>query len=139
MEKSEENIFKITRDEERAKDLLNMAKERLEIIIKSIPRSVPYKLLEEFYEIVIQLITALMYADGYKTLSHIELVRYLKRYKKFDSSELEILDKMRKFRHGTVYYGRKESGNFFINHEGEIKNIVKKLVPLVETKLKGNS
>ena len=135
MEKSDE-VFKITKDEERAKDLLDMAKERMSIIIKFIPKSVHYRLLEEYYEVAVQLITAIMYADGYKTLSHISLMQYLNRYNEFSHRELEILDNMRKFRHGAIYYGSKIGGNFFINHENEIKSLVNKLNNMVENKLK---
>ena len=112
-----------------------MANERLDLFIRVIPKNLTYKLLEEHYEIAVQLITSLMYAEGYKTLSHIELISYLKKYKEFNSQDIKLLDNMRKFRHGTVYYGRKESGNFFINHEVEIKDIIKKLVNFVENKL----
>lgn len=138
MEKSDE-IFRISKDAARAKDLFEMALERINIVIKSIPKSVPYKLLEEYYEVVVQLITSLMYIEGYKTLSHISLIEYLKRNNEFGDYELEILNKMRKFRHGTVYYGRKESGNFFINHEDEIKRLINKLVNLIRGRIKNQS
>ena len=134
MAESKEGIFKISKDLEQAKDLLEMAKERKDIIIDSIPKSVPYKILEEYYEIVTQLITGIMYSDGFKTLSHVKLIEYMKNYSNFNQYELEILDKMRKFRHGTVYYGRKESGNFFINHKKEIKIITTKLFKILEKK-----
>mgnify|MGYP001587263314 CR=1 FL=1 len=138
MEKSDE-IFKVSKDAARANDLFEMALERINIVIKSIPKSVPYKLLEEYYEVAVQLITSLMYAEGYKTLSHISLIEYLKKNNEFSDYELEMLDKMRKFRHGTVYYGRKESGNFFINHENEIKKLISKLVNLIRSKIKSQS
>ena len=134
MEKSDE-IFRISKDNARARDLFEMAQERLNVIIVSIPKSVPYKLLEEYYETAVQLITAVMYLGGYKTMSHISLIRFMKS-RGLDDSEIQTLDGMRKFRHGTVYYGRKESGNFYLNHKEEIKQIVKKLVSLVEKKLK---
>ena len=135
MEKSD--IFKISRDIERAKDLIDMAKEGLNITIKLLPESLAYKLLVEYYEIGVQLITSIMYIDGYKTLSHIALIEFLSKKQYFNSNEIRILDNMRKFRHGTVYYGRKESGNFNINHKKEIKEIINKLVNLAEKKLRG--
>jgi len=134
MEKSND-VFKISKDKARAKDLFEMAEERLNIIIDSIPKSVPYKLLEEYYEIAIQLITSIMYSDGYKTLSHISLIQFMRNYG-FNNTEIQVLDNMRKFRHGTVYYGRKESGNFYINHEEEIKRIIDKLINILIEKLK---
>jgi len=136
MEKYNKEIFRISKDKARAKDLFEMAKERLDIIIKSIPESVPYKILEEYYEISVQLITSFMYLKGYKTLSHIALIHFLSKEYGFNRDEIQILDNMRKFRHGTIYYGRKESGNFYINHKKEIKEIIKKLIHLVKEKLR---
>ena len=132
----DEEIFRISADIPRARDLIEMAKERLNIVIRSIPREVPYKFLEEYYETALQLITAIMYSEGFKTLSHIKAIEYMKKYNELSSFELEILDKMRKFRHGTVYYGKKESGNFFINHEKDIKTIIQKLLLLAEKNIK---
>ncbi|MEK6840948.1 MAG: hypothetical protein AABX79_03265 [Nanoarchaeota archaeon] len=134
MEESDSDIFRTSKDRERARDLFEMAKERSDIIIASIPKSVPYKLLEEYYEISVQLMTSLMYLEGYKTLSHIALIRFLSKFE-FNVKEIEILDKMRKFRHGTVYYGRKESGNFYINHQEEIKKTVDKLFSCIKRRL----
>src|SRR3989338_4724525 len=136
MEKYDSEIFKISKDEERAKDLLDMAKERIEFAIKYIPKDMPYRLLEEYYEVAVQLMTSIMYTDGYKTLNHINLIEYLKSYNEFSTNELGLLDNMRKSRHGTIYYGRKDGGNFFLNHENEIKILVNKLNDLVESKLK---
>ncbi len=136
MEGFNKDTFKISGDVERAKDLFEMAKERRDIIIKSIPESVPYKLLEEYYEIAVQLVTSITYLEGYKTLSHVALIEFLSKNHGFDYNEIKILDDMRKFRNGTVYYGRKESGNFYINHKKEIKEIIKKLTNLVDKKLK---
>src|SRR3989344_2679077 len=127
MEKYDSEIFKISKDEERAKDLLDMAKERMEFAIKYVPKDMSYRLLQEYYEVAVQLMTSIMYADGYKTLSHISLIEYLKSYNELNNHELEMLDRMRKARHGTVYYGRKDGGNFFLNHENEIKILINKL------------
>ena len=136
MEKYDSEIFKISKDEERAKDLLDMAKERMEFAIKYVPKDMSYRLLQEYYEVAVQLMTSIMYADGYKTLSHISLIEYLKSYNELNNHELEMLDRMRKARHGTVYYVRKDGGNFFLNHENEIKILINKLNDLVESKLK---
>src|SRR3989344_7481427 len=93
--------IKKTPDKLRAKSLVEMAKERLEIIIPSTPKATMYKFLEEYYETIVQLITALMYSEGLKSLDHIGLIQYLKKYSEFSKQEIFILDQMRKFRHGT--------------------------------------
>ena len=136
MEGYKEGIFKISKDFERAKDLLVMAVERKEVIIKSIPKSVPYKLLEEYYEIAVQLITSIMYSEGYKTLGHIELIDFLRRFSELTEEDIRVLDNLRKFRHGTVYYGKKESGNYLINYEDKINAIINKLLKLAKERIK---
>ncbi len=133
----EEGIFRINKDKERAKDLFLMANERLEDILPALPRDKPYKIMEEYYEIILELLTALMYADGFKTLSHISAIEYCaKNYNCLTENESRIIDALRKFRHGIVYYGRKISGEYLINNEGSIKTIINKLSKIVKEKIK---
>jgi hypothetical protein len=131
-----EDIFRITPDKARAKDLFMMAKERLELI-KMIPKDKAYKIIEEYYEIIKELLTAIMYLDGYKTLSHVKLIEYFSsRYALFDRKHIQLIDTLRKFRIGIVYYGRKISQDFLINNEDEIRKITRILFNIVERKLK---
>ena len=128
-------IFKITKDSERAKDLFEMAEERLNEIISIIPKDKYYKIIEEYYEAIVQLITAIMYIDGYKTLNHLSLIEYLSNnYKEFDHNEIKIIDTLRKFRHGTIYYGKKVGPEFLINNEEKVKKILSKLKGLIKKK-----
>jgi hypothetical protein len=131
-----EDIFRITADKARAKDLFMMSKERLELI-KMIPKDKAYKIIEEYYEIIKELLTAIMYLDGYKTLSHVKLIEYFSsRYTLLDRKHLQLIDTLRKFRIGIVYYGRKISQDFLINNEDEIRKIIRILFNIVERKLK---
>lgn len=133
----EDEIFRINKDKERARDLFVMANERLKDILPALPRDKPYKIMEEYYEIILELLTALMYADGFKTLSHISANEYCaKNYKCLAENESRIIDALRKFRHGIVYYGKKISGDYLINNENSIKTIVNKLSKLVKEKIK---
>ena len=120
-----EEIFKITQNKIRAKSLVDMAKERLGDINKE---AKTYKIIEEYYEIIKELITALMYSQGFKTLSHKALVEYLdKNFKEFDKSEIILIDSLRKLRNNIVYYGQKVEREFLINHEKRMIEIIKKL------------
>jgi len=130
-------IFRIRRDEARAKDLLKMAKERLELL-KLIPRDKTFKIIEEYYEIIKELLTAIMYLDGYKTLSHVRLIEYFSsKYDFLNRKEIELIDTLRKFRISIVYYGRKISEEFLLNNEEEIRKIIKILLKVVKMKIKG--
>ena len=131
----DEEIFRITKDTERAGDLLEMAKERIDMI-KILPRDKPYKFVEEYYEIIKELLTALMYLDGYKILSHKKLIEYFADNNEIEHSEIKLVDSLRKFRNDIMYYGKKISQDFLTNNEDEINRIIKMLVNLTERKLK---
>ena len=131
----DEEIFRITKDMERAGDLLEMAKERIDMI-KILPRDKPYKFVEEYYEIIKELLTALMYLDGYKILSHKKLIEYFADNNEIEHSEIKLVDSLRKFRNDIMYYGKKISQDFLTNNEDEINRIIKMLVNLTEKKLK---
>ncbi len=130
-----DEVFKISKDRDRAQDLFNISKERLDII-KILPKDKPYKILEEYYEIVLGLITAIMYVDGYKTLSHVSAINYIsKNCKTLSNNQVRIIDTMRKLRHGVVYYGKKVKEEYLTNNESEIKNIISILNKCVKDKL----
>jgi len=73
-----------------------------------------------------------MYSDGLKTLSHLSLINYLKEYPSINKAEIQLIDSLRKFRHETVYYGKKIGGEFLVNNEEEIKRVVDKLINLLK-------
>ncbi|MBS3079455.1 hypothetical protein J4218_04995 [Candidatus Pacearchaeota archaeon] len=132
----EDEIFKISKDISRAKDLFQISKERLEII-EILPKDKTYKIIEEYYEIFLELMTVIMYLDGYKTLSHIKVLEYVsQKYNILSNNQVQTIDTLRKFRHGIVYYGKKVSNEYLINHQEEITEIIKSLDNLVESKLK---
>lgn len=128
-----EEIFKITKNPLRAESLITMAKERFEDIKKE---SKTYKIIEESYEIIKELITSLMYLNGFKTLSHKMLIIYLeKNYKEINKSEIILINELRKLRNNILYYGQKVEKSFLINNEQEIKQIIKKLIKILGKKL----
>ena len=132
----EDETFRISKDFVRAKDLFNISKERIDII-KILPRDKPYKILEEYYEIILGLITAIMYIDGFKTLSHVSAIQYLsKNYKILSENQITIINTTRKLRHGIVYYGKKIKEEYLTNNEDEIRNIISTLEKCIKDKLK---
>jgi len=130
----DDEIFKIAKNSIRAESLVKMAKERFEDIKRE---SKTYKIVEEYYEIIKELITAMMYSHGYKTLSHRMLVIYLqKNHKEFNNSEIMLVDELRKLRNNIVYYGQKIEKEFLINNEKDIINIIRKLFKTTKSSLK---
>ena len=75
--------------------------------------------------------------DGFKTLSHKSAIDYcMNNYKCLSDNQAKIIDTLRKFRHGIVYYGKKISTEYLDNNEEEIIQIIKSLNNLVKNKIK---
>ena len=129
----DEEIFRMSKSAARARSLKYMAEDRLADIKNE---KKPYKIVEQYYEVIKELITALMYADGYKTLSHKSLILYLENYysANFGKDEFILMDDTRKLRNDILYYGRQVDQSFLINHEEKLKIIITKLINLVNKK-----
>lgn len=131
-----EDVFKIKKDKMRAEDLYLRAKDRFEFI-SFYPKEKVYKIIEESYESLKELLTSLMYLEGYKTLSHIKLIEFIQdKFNLFSDKEFRLINNLRKFRNGTMYYGEKISSGFLDNHFNEIIFLNKKLIKFVRDKLK---
>ncbi|MFH1802019.1 MAG: hypothetical protein ABH864_01050 [archaeon] len=132
----DKEIFKIEKDKTRAKDLLKLANERIKEIIPIFPKNKQFKIIEEYYEAIVQLMTAVMYADGYKTLGHITLIRYISiNYREIPKEEIDVIDTLRKIRHGTLYYGKKAGEEFFLNHKKTVDKTITQLEEIIKNKL----
>lgn len=106
-----DSIISVTPDSEKAKSILKMSSVRSEMITTLNQDKFTSLVVENYYEIIKELITAIMLLDGFKTLSHVELIQYLKNTYKDDflESEYELIDQLRKIRNRIAYDG------FFVN------------------------
>jgi hypothetical protein len=57
-------------------------------------------------------------------------------YKQLGTRELRLVDTLRKFRIGIVYYGRRISQDFLVNNEEDVIKIIRILLGIVERKLR---
>lgn len=131
-------ISKIQSDVERAKSILNLLKERENIIKTLNPESFPTTILENYYEIVKEMITALMYITGFKTTgegAHIETIDFLKNYKEFSEYELNILQELRTKRHGSQYYGKIPPPEFLAQNKITFKEVIEKLKLIISQRI----
>ena len=127
-------ITKIQPDIERAKSIINLLKERENIIKTLNHESFPTTILENYYEIIKELITAIMYITGLKTTgegTHIETIDFLKNYKEFSEYEINILQELRTKRHGSQYYGKIPPPEFLAQNEITFKEVIEKLKSLI--------
>jgi len=131
------DLIKITSDKERAISILKMIS-LLEERIKTQNKSkMAVLIVSDYYEIIKELITAILLVDGYKTLNHKDLIDYLKeRYSQFDANEISILDDLRILRNRITYEGFLIEASYLNRNESLFKNIINKLKSILNIKLK---
>lgn len=128
------DLIKIRKDRERAKSLLQLTILRINKLSQYDIEKESSLLAESYYEICKELITALLFLDGYKTLSHKDLLEYLKLHytKHFTESELAVLDDLRKRRNRIVYYGVFVDSSYVKRNKTIFEGTINKLRKLVE-------
>lgn len=90
---------------------------------------------EAYYEVCKELITAILFCDGYKTLSHKTLLEYLKKnYSGISIDEIELLDDLRKRRNKLVYYGIFQPSFYIKKNKDQIEKIIIKLNQILQKK-----
>lgn len=123
-------------DKEQAKSLLRM----VELREKNLPAlAAPvFSTLrtEAYYEIVKELITAILAIDGWKTTSHEMLIGYVaKNCTELEASEVSLLDQLRQARNDIAYRGIMINPEYLKRNEEIIQNVIAKLKKIVHTKL----
>jgi hypothetical protein len=94
-------------------------------------------LIENYYEIIKELISGIMAADGYKTLSHEALVAYLEHnYPNFTNVQILAIDELRKLRNDIVYRGFFIEPSFITRNKDKITRIIDSLFKVLESKIK---
>jgi len=131
------DLIKITPNKETAKSILNMIsliEERLKTQDKTKMVSL---IISDYYEIIKELFTVVLLIDGYKTLSHKDLINYIKeKYDEFSLHEISVLDNLRVLRNRVAYEGYKIDILYLNRNEDLFKSIIKKLKQIINKKLK---
>ncbi|HLC80942.1 MAG TPA: hypothetical protein VJG31_04180 [Candidatus Nanoarchaeia archaeon] len=134
-DKDSEEISKVVPDKEKARSLLRLVELR-EKDLAGKTEEFSTLIVEGRYEIVKELITALMSADGYKSLSHKLLISYLKEfYPDFSMGEIILLDQLRKIRNDIAYRGLMIKPDYLQRNVSEILEITTKLKKILLRKL----
>jgi hypothetical protein len=131
------DLIKITPNKERAISILKMIS-LLEERIKSQDKlKMAALIVSDYYEIIKELITAILLINGYKTLSHIDLIDYLReKYPQFNAEEISILDDLRILRNRITYEGFLIELSYLKRNEFLFKDIIDKLKGILNIKLK---
>lgn len=132
-----EDLIRITPNQERAKSILAMVDVRLQAVAFLDSEKFTTIIVEDYYEIIKELLTALLAAEGYKTLSHTTLIDYLRTNHKTEFTEFEILtiDELRKLRNRITYEGFMVKMDFLHRKAPVIKQIIAKLKERVNRSL----
>ncbi|MBI2971292.1 MAG: hypothetical protein HYY37_02635 [Candidatus Aenigmarchaeota archaeon] len=135
-EELKQEVHTVTVDKEMAKSLLAMMEIRARAVESLDKAQFASIIVEGYYEIIKEGMTALMALDGYKTLSHEALVAYLMEfYKDFSEHEIRFTDQLRKMRNKIVYQGFFVQGDYLGRNEATIKTVVTKLRKIIKQKL----
>ena len=131
------DLIKISQDKEKAKNILKMIALIEERLQNQDNERMAALIIVDYYEIIKELITAILLIDGYKTLSHKDLLEYLQeRYKGIGEYELSLLNDLRVVRNRVAYEGFFVEPSFLRRKEESFKKIIQKLTTLVTNKLR---
>jgi hypothetical protein len=122
---------------EEARALFKMA-ERRQRFIDSVKdrREFASLLAEDYFEIIKELVTALMSLDGYKCYSHECLVAFLTEFHKVMSRpERELIDQLRKIRSDINYRGLVLEYDYIERNEEAVLDIIRKLKGMIKGRL----
>ena len=127
------DLIKITPDKEMVKSIIEMVsliEDRIKIQDREKMASL---IISDYYEIIKDLITAVLLFDGYKTLSHKDLIDYVKEKRKdFSEHEISVLDNLRVLRNRVTYEGFKVEPSYLNKNESLFKSIIVKLKKIIK-------
>ena len=134
---SQDDIRKVNPDRELAQSILKMIEVRIKALDQLNRKEFASLVVEGYYEIIKENVTALMAIDGYKTLSHEVLIGFLKEfYTQFSESEIIFADQLRQLRNKIAYKGFFVQYDYIERNEARIKGVVSKLLDILREKLK---
>lgn len=124
-------LTKTAPDHERASQMVKMADLRFEFWNKKVEDKYVALKIEAYYDIIKELIFALLYKNGYNCQNHLCLISYLKENVKDFDFEIEKIDELRTLRNEINYRGFSVKKDYLDRNELEFKNIIKKLKSMV--------
>jgi len=136
---SEKIIRNIEQDKERVRNMLKLIEVRLEFwepISKNIKEKFASLVVEAYYEIIKELLTAYLNLDALSSSNHECLIRYFEKQNPDLNFECEKIDELRKIRNKIDYRGFFVKKEFFDRNKLEYQHIIKLLKKLITDKLK---
>ncbi len=122
------DLTRTTPDKEKAGSMLKMSEIRMDMIATIDRKRFPSNVLVEYYNVIRQLMTAVLLLDGYKTKgegAHRQLIEYLgANCAEFSGYEVHLLEELRTIRNRIEYDG------FFVEEE-YLERRIKDILPLI--------
>ncbi|MGM5483239.1 MAG: hypothetical protein ACQESF_07280, partial [Nanobdellota archaeon] len=115
-------IIETEADEERSKQMLQMANLRIEFWDKKINDRFLALKVEAYYDIIKELIFAHLYKNGYNCTNHLCLIAYCKEKIQDFDFEVQKIDELRRVRNEINYRGLNIKKDYFERNELEFKN-----------------
>jgi len=128
----EDVIIKVSPDKEKAKNLFKMIQSILERIENSNKKKFTSLIVSDYYEIIKELITAILISTGIKTLSYKKLIEQTKEFKEINEKEYYLMDELRIIRNKINYDGFFVEYDYLERKERDIKTVIKKLSKILQ-------
>jgi len=119
-------------DTERTRHLISMAMLRFEFWNREIDPKFSALKVEAYYEVIKELMFALLYKKGFDCSNHVCLISYLTEYISDFEYETMKIDELRIVRHDIDYRGFNVSSDYLEQNELEFKWIIQKLKEIAE-------
>lgn len=132
----EDVVLKVSPDKEKAKNLFKMIQSILERIENTDKKKFTSLIVSDYYEVIKELITAILIAEGIKTLSHKRLIEETREFKEINEWEYYLMDEFRIVRNKINYDGFFIEYDFLERKEKNIKLLIKKLSKILQDKVK---
>jgi len=129
-------VRRVRPDKGLARGILNMIEVRMKALKLKDRQEFASLIVEDYYEVIKEAITALMAINGYKTLSHEVLIAYLKEfYPDFSDAEIMLMDQLRVLRNRIAYRGFFIAPDYVERNEAKMKAVTLKIKRALEEKL----
>jgi len=130
-------VNKISPDIELAKSLLSEVETRIEIALEmKLDERKARIIFELLYDSLRELTDVILALDGFKSYSHEANLSYLSKFKEFETIELMELNRFRKIRNSSKYYGKPAKLEDALEIKKTFPEMREKLMKIINNKLK---
>ena len=124
-------IRKVSVDLERVESMKKMAMKRYEKIKRYVDEDVSF-IVEDYYEVMKELMVAYFLKNGMRSQNHQCLISYLYKMHPELEVEVDLISQMSFFRNRLGYYGESVPVEFYESKKEEVDRIVSVLLKLVD-------